>query len=154
VKMGFADDKAIDVNGVKVVPRDVLMKLVERPSSGFLEESEAAIKASADFAWALEIAVDGTKNGSGLSYVVSENTIHDTEARLDLYNRYGSSHIGVALPAVVGAKMCLGDHADVGVISSECLEPKRFLQISADMGAPVEFDERIVEGATFEGQGG
>jgi lysine 6-dehydrogenase len=154
VKMGFADDKAIDVNGVKVVPRDVLMKLVERPSGGFLEESEAAIKASADFAWALEIAVDGTKNGSGLSYVVSEKTIHDAGARLDLYNRFGSSHIGVALPAVVGAKMCLGGHADAGVISSECLEPKKFFQASADMGAPVEFDERIVEGATFEGQGG
>jgi hypothetical protein len=50
--------------------------------------------------------------------------------------------------------MCLGGHADAGVISSECLEPKKFFQISADMGAPVEFDESIVEGATSEGQGG
>jgi saccharopine dehydrogenase-like NADP-dependent oxidoreductase len=154
VKMGFADDKAIDVNGVKVVPRDVLMQLVERPSSGFLEESEAAIKKSSDFAWALEIAVDGIKNGGGLSYVVSSPATYDTETRLGLYNRFGSSHIGVALPAVVGTKMCLAGHADAGVISSECLEPKRFFQISANMGAPVEFDERIMEGATFEEQGG
>jgi saccharopine dehydrogenase-like NADP-dependent oxidoreductase len=152
VKMGFADDKEIDVNGVKVVPRDVLMKLVERPSSGFLEESEATIKESSDFAWAMEIAVDGTKNGGELSYVVSNEAIHDTETRLDLYNTFGSSHIGVALPAVVGTKMCLGGHTDAGVISSECLEPKRFLQISASMGAPIEFNERIAEVASKRGR--
>jgi hypothetical protein len=127
------------------------MKLVERPSRGFLEESEAAIKASADFAWSMEIAVDGVKNGARLSHVVSSPATYDAETKLDLYNRFGSSRIGVALPAVVGTKMCLGGHVDAGVISSECLEPKRFLQISADMGAPVELDERIVEGASFEG---
>jgi saccharopine dehydrogenase (NAD+, L-lysine-forming) len=154
VKMGFADDQAIDVGGVKVVPRDVLMKLVERPSSGFLEESEAAIKASADFAWMMEIAVDGIKNGARLSHVVSSPALYDVETKLDLYNRFGSFHIGVSLPAVVGTKLCLGGHVDAGVISSECLEPKRFFQISADMGAPVEFGERIVGGATLEGHGG
>jgi saccharopine dehydrogenase-like NADP-dependent oxidoreductase len=153
VKMGFADDKAIDVNGVKVVPRDVLMKLVERPSSGFLQESEAAIKASTDFAWAMEIAVDGVKNGSRLSHVVSSPATYDTQTKLDLYHRFGSFNIGVALPAVVGAKMCLGGHTDAGVISSECLEPRQFLQISAEMGAPVEFDERIAEAAASEERG-
>ena len=143
VKMGFADDEAIDVNGVKVVPRDVLMELVERPSDGFLEESEAAIRASKDFAWAIEVAVDGVVNGARISHVVSSPAVYDAEAKLDLYNRFGSHHIGVALPAVVGAKMCLSGHAEAGVISSECLEPRRFLQISADMGAPVAFDERV-----------
>jgi saccharopine dehydrogenase (NAD+, L-lysine-forming) len=143
VKMGFADDEAIDVNGVKVVPRDVLMKLVERPSDGFLEESEAAIRTSTDFAWAIEIAVDGVVNGARVSHVISSPAVYDVEAKLDLYNRFGSHHIGVALPAVVGAKMCLSGDTDAGVVSSECLEPRRFLQISADMGAPVAFDERV-----------
>ncbi len=151
VKMGFADDKAIDVGGVKVVPRDVLMQLVERPASGFLEEDEAAIKDSTDFAWVMEIAVDGVKDGARVSHLVSIPAVYDAETKLDLYNRFGSFHIGVALPAVVGTKMCLGGHADAGVISSECLEPRWFLQISADMGAPVEFDERITDAAGSEG---
>jgi saccharopine dehydrogenase (NAD+, L-lysine-forming) len=154
VKMGFADDKAIDVGGVKVVPRDVLMKLVERPSNGFLEEDPAAIEDSSDFAWAMEVAVDGVKNGARRSHVVSSPAIYDAETKLDLYSRFGSFHIAVALPAVVGTKMCLGGHADAGVISSECLEPRRFLQISADMGAPVEFDEKITDAAGLEKQGG
>ena len=150
VTMGFADDKAIDVGGVKVVPRDVLMALVERPSSGFLEEDEAAIADSTTFAWAMEVAVDGVENGRRLSHVVSSPAVYDAETKLDLYRRFGSSHIGVALPAVVGAKMCLGGHTEAGVISSECVEPRRFLQISADMGAPVEFDEKVTDAAAAE----
>ena len=51
VKMGFADDREIDVNGVRVVPRDVLMKLVQRPANAFLDETETSIANSHDYAW-------------------------------------------------------------------------------------------------------
>ena len=51
VKMGFADDREIDVNGVSIVPRDVLMKLVPRPANAFLDETEATLEQSGDYAW-------------------------------------------------------------------------------------------------------
>jgi len=38
VKMGFADDREIDINGVRIVPRDVLMKLAPRLGDAFLNE--------------------------------------------------------------------------------------------------------------------
>jgi saccharopine dehydrogenase-like NADP-dependent oxidoreductase len=142
VMMGFAEDKEIDVKGVKVVPRDVLMKLVPRPASGFPVESEATIEESIDYSWSMDIAVDGTKNGEKISRSVSSTEVLDVQAKLDLFNRFGSTHIGVAQPAVVGVKMCLGGDTEAGVISSECLEPKRFLEVSASMGVPVELDER------------
>jgi saccharopine dehydrogenase-like NADP-dependent oxidoreductase len=144
IAMGFADDREIEVKGVKVVPRDVLMALVPRPANGFLDETEASIAEADDFAWSMEIAVDGAKGGKKVSRVASSTAVYDVKRRREIYERFGALHIGVAQPAVVGVKMCLGGDTETGVISSECLEPKRFLQVSADMGAPVEFDERTL----------
>lgn len=144
IAMGFADDQEIEVKGVKVVPRDVLMALVPRPAQGFLEETETSIAEAGDFAWSIEVAVDGMKDGKRISRVASSTAVHDEKKRRAVYDRFGALHIGVAQPAVVGAKMCLGGETDAGVISSECLEPKKFLQVSADMGVPVEFDERTL----------
>ncbi|MGD8293091.1 MAG: saccharopine dehydrogenase NADP-binding domain-containing protein [Desulfobacterales bacterium] len=143
VKMGFADDREIEVNGVKVIPRDVLMQLVPRPANEFLNETEASIEASSDFSWIMEISIEGTKEGRRYSHCLTETSILDRQAKLNLYRTFGTSHIGVALPAVVGAKMCLAGEADVGVTSSECLEPAVFFKRMAAMGLPVEFKETI-----------
>lgn len=150
VKMGFADNREIDVNGVRVVPRDVLMKLVPRPANAFLAETETSIGRSDDYAWIMEIAVDGVMHGAACSYWLTDLSLMDKEARLRLFRQFGSSHIGVALPAVVGAKMCLAGESDPGVISSECLEPLTFFKYMAQMGAPVSFDEKILKKTVFE----
>jgi len=150
VKMGFADDRQIDVNGVKVVPRDVLMKLVPRPANAFLEESEASLAQSADYAWVMEITVDGVKDGACCSHCLTDLILMDQAAKLKFFRRFGSSHIGVALPAVVGAKMCLDGDADRGVISSECLDPQIFFQKMADMGCPVVLEEKIIKRTLIE----
>ena len=51
--------------------------------------------------------------------------------------------LGVALPAVVGAKMCMAGNTKRGVICAECLDPVKFLGVMADMNGPVKFDEMI-----------
>ena len=150
VKMGFADDREIDVNGTRVVPRDVLMKLVARPANEFLDETEAAIEHSDDYAWIMEIAVDGEMNGAACTYCLTELSHIDKETKLSLFRQFGSSLIGVALPAVVGTRMCLDGLADTGVISSECLDPLSFFKYMAEMGAPVSFDEKIIKKTVFE----
>jgi saccharopine dehydrogenase-like NADP-dependent oxidoreductase len=150
VKMGFADDREIDVNGVRVVPRDVLMKLAPRPANAFLGETEANLVQSSDYAWIMEITVDGVKDGAACSYCLTDLSLMDKDTKLRLFHKFGSSHIGVALPAVVGAKMCLADNTDTGVISSECLDPITFFKFMAQMGAPVSFDEKIIKKTVFE----
>jgi saccharopine dehydrogenase (NAD+, L-lysine-forming) len=149
VKMGFANDREIDVNGVRVVPRDVLMKLVPRPANAFLEETEISLAQSGDYAWIMDISVDGVMDGAPCTYCLTELFHMDKDTKLILFRQFGSSHIGVALPAVVGAKMCLDGKTDTGVISSECLDPTTFFKYMAQKGAPVSFDEKIIRKTVF-----
>jgi len=150
VKMGFADDRQVEVGGVKVVPRDVLMKLVPRPANAFLAEDETTLAQSPDYAWIMEVTVEGVKEGAGCSHILTDLALMDQDAKLSFFRKFGSSHIGVALPAVVGAKMCLAGETESGVISSECLDPLIFFKKMAAMGCPVAFDEKIVKRTLFE----
>lgn len=65
----------------------------------------------------------------------------NTEEKLAFYRRFGTSNIGTALPAIVGAKMCVQGEPARGLIAPECLEPTKFLKVMANMGAPVKFSE-------------
>lgn len=147
--MGFADDNEIDVKGVKVVPRDVLMKLVSRPANSFLSENEAEIEASGEFGWIMHISIDGAKNGEKRSHCITDATILNNDTRRFLYRTFGTSHIGVALPAVIGARICMQGDTDSGVISSECLEPAIFFREMAAMGLPLKFKETITKRFIF-----
>jgi saccharopine dehydrogenase-like NADP-dependent oxidoreductase len=55
----------------------------------------------------------------------------------------------VALPAVVGARMCLEGDNGAGVISSECLDPAIFFKKMAAMGLPMSFEEKIIKQISF-----
>jgi len=152
VKMGFADNRKIEVGGVSIVPRDVLMKLVPRPANAFLDENEASLAQSSDYAWIMEITVDGVRDGAACSHCLTDLTLMDQDTKRSYFRKFGSSHIGVALPAVVGAKMCLDADTESGVISSECLDPDIFFRKMAAMGCPVAFDEKIIKRTLFGGK--
>jgi saccharopine dehydrogenase-like NADP-dependent oxidoreductase len=49
----------------------------------------------------------------------------------------------VALPAVVGARMCVSGQAGHGVISPDSLDPQTFFAGMAERGVPFEFEEEI-----------
>jgi hypothetical protein len=89
-------------------------------------------------------------DGGKCTYRLTELTHIDKETKLSLFRQFGSSLLGVALPAVVGAKMCLDGKADPGVISSECLDPLTFFKYMAQMGVPVCFDEKIIKKTVFK----
>jgi len=146
IQLGFASDKPIDVKGVKVSPLDVLTKLVRFPANAFFTEDEA-VKHPVDFAKIIVIKVKGVRAGEDKEYIISYryNLFATTEDMLEIYRKFGTINIYVALPAIVGAKMCVGGFADKGVIGPECLDPIKFLKTMADVGWPVKFQETISE---------
>jgi len=143
IKTGFASSDPVDVKGVRVAPIDVLMKIVRPPVDSFLGEDENTAKLPPKIVGRLGIEVKGGKGAEGIEYkLVLPLSLYETvEEKLDMYRRFGASNIYVALPAVVGAKMCVEGHAARGVIAAECLDPVKFLKMMAGMGAPVKFLE-------------
>ena len=143
VKMGFAERKAIDVKGVKVTPIDVLMKLVHHPVDTFLGEDENAAKLPPEMVGFCVVEIKGAKAGENITYKISwpYNLFMTVEEKVKIYQKFGTTRIAVALPAIVGAKMCVTGEAKRGLIGPECLDPIKFLKIIAGAGAPVQFEE-------------
>jgi len=145
IRLGFASDEAVDVKGVKVVPWDLLVSLVRPPVNTFFTEEET-IKLPVDFAKIMAIKVRGVKSGENMEYTISypyAPPLTSLEERLEMYEKFGTTNIYVAMPAIVGAKMCVEGDAENGVISPECLEPIKFLRKMSDMGAPLKFRETL-----------
>jgi len=144
IKLGFGSDQPVDVKGVEVLPVDVLTKLVRSPGDVFFTEEET-IKRPIDSFKAMSIRVAGVKSGEDVEYTISYPYVNYTteEERLEIYNRFGTINIYVALPAIVGAKLCVEGEAEKGVIGPECLDPIKFLKEMSDMGSPVKFHEAV-----------
>jgi saccharopine dehydrogenase-like NADP-dependent oxidoreductase len=141
--MGFAERKAIDVKGVKVTPIDVLMKLVRHPVDTFLGEDENAAKLPLEDVGLVVMEIKGAKSGQDITYKLSwpYHLFTTVEEKVKMYQKFGTTNIAVALPAIVGARMCVAGEADRGLIGPECLEPTKFLKTIADMGWPLKFHE-------------
>lgn len=142
VRMGFGSPEVVDVAGVKVVPRDVLLKLVRQPVNTFFTEDESSVKRPLESAGFMVMDIRGAKSGEDLTYTITcPFSFSDAEERMEVYGRFGTTMIWVALPAIVGAKMCVEGEADRGVIAAECLDPIKFMKRMADMGASLKFHE-------------
>jgi saccharopine dehydrogenase-like NADP-dependent oxidoreductase len=150
VKMGFGNPEPIDVGGIKVVARDVLLKLVPQPVNTFLTEDEHTATSPLEFGSYMVMEVKGAKSGKDLLYTVTYPfSFFDVQERLEVYRRFGVNKIDVALPAVVGARMCVEGETEQGVIPAECLDPTRFFKKMADMGVPAGFEETCLKRVSF-----
>lgn len=148
VKMGFASSESIDVKGAKVTPLDVLMKLVHQPVETFLTEDEDTVKSHSDDPdFFIVIEIKGTKSGENTKYKLHWAPFAGDD--LELYRKFGTANVLVALPAIVGAKMCMESGTQRGVIAPERLDPMDFFQMMADMGAPLKFDETLSKKVSF-----
>jgi saccharopine dehydrogenase-like NADP-dependent oxidoreductase len=146
IKMGFATNEPIDVKGVKVVPQDVLMALVKRPGNKFFEENDETILQS-DLTGIMGVSVEGERAGKkvlhDISYRFTDGPNHEQQRQL--FKTFGTTMVYVALPAVVGAKMCVSGEVEGGVVSADILDTEKFFAGMADRGVPFEFDETINE---------
>jgi saccharopine dehydrogenase-like NADP-dependent oxidoreductase len=66
-----------------------------------------------------------------------------------VYNKLGTAITSVALPAVIGAKMCINGDADKGVLCAECLDPNMFFKIATEMGSPVKIHEVVTREVAY-----
>ena len=150
VKMGFADEKEIEVRGTKILPREVLLNMLPPMGDAFLGESEETAGEDSGARGMLEVTVDGVMNGRKVAY---KAWMGDSEFNPDenqyLYETFGTTQIMIPLPAAVGAKMCMNGMTDAGMISSECLNPEQFFKIMGDMGVPMEISEQIISEKSF-----
>jgi saccharopine dehydrogenase-like NADP-dependent oxidoreductase len=144
IKMGFASEEPIDVKGVQVAPVDVLMKLVKRPGNKFFQEDEDSILES-DLTGILDISVEGIREGKEVFHLISYRFTDgpDHARQRQLFQIFGTTMVYVALPAVVGAKMCVNGEVESGVISPDSLDPTRFFAGMAERGTPFSFEEDI-----------
>jgi saccharopine dehydrogenase-like NADP-dependent oxidoreductase len=144
IKMGLASEEPIEVNGVKVAPVDVLMKLVKRPGNKFFAENEATILGS-DLTGIMDVSVDGERQGErvthNISYRFSDGPNHERQRQL--FETFGTTMVYVALPAIVGARMCVTGELGGGVITPDNLEPQKFFAGMEARGVPFDFMEKV-----------
>jgi len=143
IRLGFASGERIEVKGVRVTPREVLLKLARPPVSDFLTENESAVRLPLKYAFAEVMEVRGEKSREEITYKTTCLHQPTVEERMELYRRFGTTNIYVAIPAIVGAKMCIEGETEKGVIAPERLDPTKFLRRMADMGTPVKFREMV-----------
>jgi saccharopine dehydrogenase-like NADP-dependent oxidoreductase len=148
VKMGFASYQPIDVKGVEVAPIDVVSAMAPPPVDTFFTESEETVQLPPPFVRATVVEVKGVKSGEEVTYRLSVVLPPVAEERLRIFRRLGTVKIYVALPAVIGAKMCVAG-VGKGVIAPECLDPVAFLKAMSDMGAPLQFTEECISEVVF-----
>jgi saccharopine dehydrogenase-like NADP-dependent oxidoreductase len=133
INLGFADDRPIEVKGVKVAPKDVLLAMVRPPV-----ETKDRIETGEIDAVACYLAeVIGESTGQKTTY-----TMYRTDRGSNVVKKYGAVWSDVAIPAVVTAAMLAkGEIKARGVIPPEGLEPKLFLAKLAEIG--VTFQEKV-----------
>jgi saccharopine dehydrogenase-like NADP-dependent oxidoreductase len=146
IKMGLASEEPIEVDGLMVAPKDVLMKLVKRPGNNFLLEDEQFILGS-DLTGILVVEVEGQRDGRPVRHTLSYRFVDglDHERQRALLAAYGTTMVYVALPAVVGAKLCASGQAPSGVISPDSLDPACFFEEMSGRGVAFGFDEVVKE---------
>jgi saccharopine dehydrogenase (NAD+, L-lysine-forming) len=133
IKLGFADDKPIDVKGVKVTPRDVLLAMVPPP----VETGDKIEKGEMDAVACYLAEVKGESAGQKIIH-----TLYSIGKGSEVVKKYGAAWSDVAIPAVVTATMLAkGEIKTKGVIPPEGLEPKPFLAKLAEEG--VTFQEKV-----------
>ncbi len=140
VKLKLTSKEPVDVKGVTVAPKDLLMRLMKPPVNEFLVENEDIAKLPPKFVFFAVVEVKGAKSGEEVKYTLSCPSA-TAEGNLSAYRKFGTTEIGVAMPAIVAVKMGMQGDAPRGLIAPECLDPTKFLKMMADMGAPVKFHE-------------
>lgn len=131
IKLGLASSKPVKIGNIEIVPRDVVLRVLKRPVHMFLEENEE-LYIQEDLPYVYEVIVvevGGIEKGR---QVLKKGVIKmsippaDPEYRLKLFEKLGTLHINVALPAIVGGKIIIKNMIK-GVVGPEILDAEKFL---------------------------
>jgi len=122
VELGLLDEEPVDVEGVKVVPRDLFFKLIPRTLS--FEEVEKKIKAGTliDARECYVVEVEGEKAGKKMTYILSVPFPSLLEVQEKLPGATHESYVTGISAAIFTGMICTGDIKTKGVFLPECLE--------------------------------
>ena len=139
IKMGLANNKPIEVKGVKVAPRDVLLALTPPASETSAKMEQQLLRSEEEFYGCSLAEVKGEKAGERITH-----TVYRISSFRENYKKWGTAWAGVAVPAALTATMLAkGEIRAKGVIPPEGLEPEPFLAKLAEKGWI--FQERITK---------
>lgn len=136
IKTGFTPDNEILLNGHKIKPIDVLTAIVRQPTSAFIHESNKA-KDTSSYSFKTIIEIEGYQEDKLKQFRIVIPNLSDYPIAHDLF---GTSYIDIALPVVIGTKMCMAG-IDKGILFPECLDPKAFIENIRKTGLPFEWEE-------------
>ncbi|UCE16393.1 MAG: saccharopine dehydrogenase NADP-binding domain-containing protein [Candidatus Bathyarchaeota archaeon] len=133
INIGLAGTESIEVEGAKVKPLDVLLKLA-KPAIEEVEERKKAFEdQAAELHSCLAVQVKGEKAGQKVEEYAYPK-ISESDVR-EWLRRYGTTNGWVPIPAATTAKMLAKGEIQIkGVIAPECLEPEPFLRKLSEMG--------------------
>jgi lysine 6-dehydrogenase len=138
IKMNFASRVPVDVKGAKVAPLDVFVKLAPEAPETVEEADTHAQGGEPGRVVCLIVDVLGEKNGKKVTHSIYTNS--DTR---EMFRRFETTNIDVALPAAVTALMIVrGDLNVRGVVAPESLPPEPILGELSKRG--IQFYEKIV----------
>ncbi len=130
IKIGFASDKPIDVKGVKVAPRDVLLSLVPPASETSAKMEQELSRSDEEFYGCSLAEVKGEKAGEKITH-----TVYRISSFRENYEKWDTAWAGVAVPVAITATMLArGEIKAKGVMPPEGLEPEPFLAKLAEKG--------------------
>ena len=138
IKMNFASQVPVDVKGAKVAPLDVFVKLApEAPET--VEEADTIAKGGGSGrVVCLIVDVSGEKKGKKVTH-----SIYTTSDTREMFQKFSTTNIDVALPAAITALMIVRKDLDArGVLAPECLPPEPILAELSRRG--IQFYEKVI----------
>jgi len=139
IKIGLGSDKPIDVKGVKVAPRDVLLAITPPATETFAMIAPEFLRSEKEFFGCSLAELKGEKAGEKITHTVYKIFNYNKD-----FEKWGIVNADVAVPAALTATMLAkGEIKTKGVIPPEGLEPEPFLAKLAEKGWV--FQERITK---------
>lgn len=137
---GFASEEEVNVKGVMVKPKDLVMAIVPKPADTAILDAEAQREyVDAMLDWCIHIMIEGTAGGREVKYKIETRALNDQGDRaLDLF---GVAAVSVPYSAVTGARMIFEGLLKPGIVWPDQLQPKRYFEIIKEMGLDLIYRE-------------
>lgn len=141
--LGLTSQEEVEVNGVKMIPLDLVVSKIANPGNGFLNENvEYLENADKELFFEMIIEVYGTKNRKNVKYKI--NCPKMNAPGPELLKIFGTANVNVALPVAVGAIQVM-EQPQPGVIFADQINPERFIEIMMGTGYPYHWYDQFVE---------
>ena len=144
VTLGLASQEEIDVKGTKIKPIDVATSVLPKPGNSFLEPESLDFDYMDKYMYeSMAAEVIGKKDGKRVGYKVYCPKMYSPAQ--EIYDLFGAVLVGVALPAVTGAKQIAQGDSKKGIIFAEELDPAKFIELFKATGYPYEWNVTEME---------